>query len=166
MEHDEVAPVAGLALLAERRDDLVSRLRNGVLSAWSRNGWKRYWWRCRGYVCAQSLEFLQKSGGIPADVLREESSRLTSQSPPITSFETAQNLSASLYLGLPALTEQLLNGLLDRQAANGGWPPSWDLLVPDQHDPAALELYSDDRALMSTAAAVMSMVAWYDSVAS
>jgi hypothetical protein len=160
MEHDEVTPMAGLALLAERQSELVSRLRGAVLNAWPRSGWKQFWWRCRAYVCARSLEFLSSSGGIPANILYGERAWLTNLPPPLTAFETAHSLSAALHLQVSLEAEKFLERLLDLQCADGGWQPSWDLLVPHQRDPSIVEVYSDDKRLLTTAAAVTAMTSW------
>jgi hypothetical protein len=160
MEHDEVTPVAGLALLAEHQDEQVSRLRGAVLNAWATSGWKQFWWRCRAYVCAQSFEFLSHSGGIPANVLDGERTWLINLPPPLTAFETAQSLSAAVHLQVPLEAKKFLERLLDLQCADGGWRPSWDLLVPHQNAPSLIEVYSDDKRLLTTAAAVVAMVSW------
>jgi len=160
MEHDEVTPMAGLALLSEREYELVSRVRAAVLNAWSTSGWKQFWWRCRAYVSARSLEFLSSSGGIPANILNGERAWLTNLPPPLTALETAESLSAAVHLQVPVEAEKFLKRLLDLQCADGGWQPSSDLLVPRQRDPSIIEVYSDDNRLLTTAAAVMAMMGW------
>src|ERR1700730_3925101 len=58
LEHDEVAPLAGLALLAAGEYHHAAGIRAAVLDSWAEYGWRPFWWHGRAYVCAQSLEFL------------------------------------------------------------------------------------------------------------
>src|SRR6185295_3044416 len=75
LEHNEVAPLAGLALLAAREQQHIASIRRAVLDSWAKGGWRPFWWHGRAYVCAQSLEFLLLSGGIPEILAQNERRR-------------------------------------------------------------------------------------------
>jgi hypothetical protein len=148
-EHDEVAPVVGLALLAAGEGGLAGCIRKGILST---PAWHPFWWGCYSYVCAQSLEFLSASGGIPELVRRRETAVLASLPCPSSVFDRAQRLLACSHLGACSAKE-----LVERQHSDGGWLSSPELLVPSQRDGVATHGYADDRRLMSTAMSVLAL---------
>src|SRR4051812_35139044 len=43
MEHDEVAPLAGLALLAAKEPGQVAAIRSAILETWMGRGWQSFW---------------------------------------------------------------------------------------------------------------------------
>ena len=99
MEHEEVAPLVGLALLAAGEHQLAAQVRASVLSTWIEGyGWKPFWWRSSAYALAQNLEFLSASGGIPKDLAADEFARLHCASAPESAFEAAQRLSSAVHL--------------------------------------------------------------------
>lgn len=162
IEHDEVTPIAGAALLAQHQDAMVERLRAAALNSWRSGGWTRFWWRVRAYVCAQNLDFLAASGGVPADVAEGERRLLTGAGQGASPLETSQWLSAATSLGLAEEGEVFCRRLMEWQDVDGGWPSSAELLVPDQRDPSAVEVFGDDRRLFTTAGAAAALVAWLE----
>lgn len=151
-EHDEVAPLAGMALLSSGEFDLAEKLRQGVVN---RANWKPFWWRCYSYVCAQSLEFLALSGGIPDEIKKRETATLACL--PLShssTFDLAQRLSASAYLE----GDLQCSTLLDAQEKDGGWLPSFELLVPGQRDGFSGDPKADEKRLMSTAMSVLALL--------
>lgn len=151
-EHDEVAPLAGMALLSSGEVGLAEKIRQSVLK---RVSWKPFWWRCYSYVCAQSLEFLSLSGGIPDEIKKREAAALACLSPsPASVFDLAQRLSA-----MASLDENLKScTLLDVQEKDGGWPSSSELLVPGQGNGFGGEPKADERRLMSTAMTLLTIL--------
>lgn len=159
-EHTEVTALAGLALLAAGERRGVDRLRAAVLATWADDqGWHPFWWRTDTYVRAQSLEFLLASGGIPAHVAAAERARLSRSPVPVSSFERALTLAIGVYTGA-AQTSELAASLLGMQSADGGWPASAVLLVPDQRDASRHLVYSDKRRALSTAMAIHALRTW------
>jgi len=151
-EHDEVAPLAGMALFSSGELNLAEKLRQGVLN---RASWKPFWWRCYSYVCAQSLEFLSLSGGIPNEIKKREASILACLShSPSSAFDLAQRLSATVYLD----GDMQCCALLDAQEKDGGWPPSSELLLHGQRDEFGGEPNADERRLMSTAMSMLALL--------
>jgi hypothetical protein len=150
-EHDEVAPVVGMALLAAGDPVLAGCVRQALLT---KNDWRPFWWRGCSYVCAQSLEFLAASGGIPDDIQHRELARLSSLPPASSSFDLAQRIRAATYLGGTSYWNE---PLLELQEADGGWPASPELLVPSQVDGSPGIPKADDRRLMSTAMATIAL---------
>lgn len=151
-EHDEVAPVAGMALFSSGEFGLAEKLRQAVLK---RASWKPFWWRCYSYVCAQSLEFLSLSGGIPDEIKRRETEALTCLSPsPSSAFDLAQRLAATYFLD----GDLHRDGLLDAQEKDGGWRPSPELLVPCQKDGNSGKPNPDERRLMTTAMSIIALL--------
>jgi hypothetical protein len=164
MEHDEVTPVAGLALLAAGEHQLAAQLRASVLKSWVAGyGWSPFWWNTSAYVSAQSLEFLSASGGIPNELAADECARLLRAAAPGSAFETAQRLTAVAHLGLAGEALHIGNHLLGLQADDGGWPPSLALLVPSQLSPSQSYVCVDDRRLLSTALSVVALTLWLQS---
>jgi hypothetical protein len=160
MEHDEVAPLAGLALLAAREPGQVAGIRSAVLDVWMERGWQPFWWQGRAYVCAQSLEFLDLSGGIPDYVSENERRSLSKLPIPTTAFDAAHRLATAYRLKAARDALHMTNILIDLQQSDGGWPPSSVLLVPDQRDPANSTLQRDDRRLLTTAVSVVALTRW------
>ena len=150
-EHDEVAPIAGMALMAAGEHALATRIRHGVLNAPS---WKSFWWRCASYVGAQNLAFLNLSGGIPDQIRNREVKCIDDWPTASSTIDLAQRISAALSLGLPAKD---IDRLTEAQENDGGWPTSKEMLVPRQRNGSGGEAVADDRRLMSTAAAVLSL---------
>jgi hypothetical protein len=160
LEHDEVAPVAGLALLAAHEHRLVEGIRAAIIGSWAQGRWRPFWWYGRAYVCAQSLEFLSGSGGIPDDIARDERGSLAESTTPRSAFEAAQQLTAAVYLVAMCDMWRLGQSVLDSQCEDGGWPMSPVLLVPDQRDPSRVSVHSDDRRLLTTAASLAALTRW------
>jgi transposase len=161
-EHDEVAPLVGLALLAAGEHDHAARIRAVVLGARLERGWRAFWWQGDAYVCAQSLEFLVVSGGIPDAIAKSERERLAEARVPASAFDVAQRLAAAVHLGAARGAWQLGNSLLDSQSTDGGWPPSSVLLVPNQREPAHFDVQSDDRRLLTTAVSLVALTRWVE----
>jgi hypothetical protein len=160
LEHDEVAPLAGLALLAVGEYRHASVIRAAILDSWAKHGWRPFWWLGRAYVCAQSFEFLLLSGGIPEVLAQSERARLAE--PPISasSFEIAQRLAAAVHLDAKTDARRLCETLLNFQHLDGGWPASPVLLVPDQREPFQSSIHCDDRRLLTTATSLVAMTRW------
>jgi hypothetical protein len=125
-EHDEVAPLAGMALLEAGDSGLAALIRQSVLAAPT---WKPFWWHCPAYVCAKNLEFLSLCGGIPINVGNRASAVLDALPSPSSALDTAQRLATEAILAKRTQNEA---PLIDLQHADGGWPPSFELLVPSQ----------------------------------
>jgi hypothetical protein len=160
-EHDEVAPLAGLALLAAGENHHASTIRSSILSRWEvEEGWKPFWWHNDAYVSAQSLTFLRQSGGIPKHIAADERSKLFQLPPPESAFEMAQRLAAATHLVSSSTSERFCNDLLTMQLIDGGWPSSLGLLVPSQGDSSEGKLFADDQRLLSTAMAVIALTSW------
>ena len=152
--HDEVAPIVAMALLSCGASGPVKLLRQNCIA---QESWTPFWWQCRSYVCAQNLEFLAVSGGIPERIKKRESEafeRLCASAAP-SSFDLAHRLVAARYLDQP-LGDAVL---LQMQQNDGSWPPSAELLVPDQQDGSIKgPPYADTQRLFSTAMAVLALV--------
>lgn len=149
-EHDEVAPMVGMALLSSGQYDWTQRIRQNVAAA---PRWRPFWWRSYAYVCAQSLEFLAMSGGIADDVSHRETAILGRLEPPSSSFDVATRMIASRHLG----TNSDPTELTAMQASDGSWQPSIELLVPDQWQNITAEPQADDQRLMSTSMAMLAL---------
>lgn len=143
-EHDEVAPLAGMALLASGSHTRAERIRETVVKA---TQWRPFWWRCRSYVCARNLEFLSLSGGIPREIREREAATLASLPPPASAFDLAHRRLAAACLELDGSGGELF----DAQQADGGWPPSAELLVPSHNDGSWDAPQADHRRVMTTA---------------
>jgi hypothetical protein len=161
MEHDEVTPLAGLALLAAGERRLAAQVRASVLNTWVAGyGWKPFWWRGGAYASAQNLDFLSAGGGIPKDLAADEQARLLCAPAPESAFEAAQRLAAAVHLGASCEALRFGERLLGLQSGDGGWPPSPCLLVRNQREPDRFKMFSDDRRLLSTAMSVMALALW------
>lgn len=150
-EHDEVAPLVGIALLSSGAFGLAERVRQSVLRATS---WQPFWWRCYSYVCSHSLKFLSLGGGIPDEIGKRESVALDCLAPSSSAFDLAHRLIAGTYLG----KDSSWGNLLKAQGIDGGWPPSMELLVPGQRDSLSGEPQADNRRLMSTAMSMLALL--------
>ncbi|MET9286527.1 hypothetical protein [Nocardia beijingensis] len=164
-EHDEVAPMAGLALLALGDEATVGLIRAHVLNRHRECGrWEPFWWRSDAYVTAQNLTFLASSGGIPPQVAAAEWQRLNEACVPAgagteqeSSFDTAQRLISAVRLHESDHVDLLCEKLLAAQMPDGGWPASLALLLPDKWD-STTQVFADDRRLLSTAMAVLALL--------
>ena len=159
-EHDEVTPLAGLALVAAGEHSLAARVRDAVLRTWrTKEEWVPFWWATPAYASAQNLEFLAATGGIPEDVAAGESARLLCRRPAGSAIETTQVLAMALLLGLREAACEACQLLLRAQWPDGGWPPSPALLVPEQQHDLSVppQHFADDRRIFGTAAAVVAL---------
>ncbi|MGY1900883.1 hypothetical protein [Nocardia gipuzkoensis] len=166
-EHDEVAPMAGLALLALGDKRTTGIIRAHTVSSYQDHGrWLPFWWRSDAYVAAHNLTFLAFSGGIPPAIAAAERVRLSEAVGPAgrsspaareSPFDTAHRLITAVRLGASGYVDLLRRALLAAQLPDGGWPASLGLLVPGQRSPAT-EIFADDRRLLSTAMAVQALV--------
>ena len=157
VEHDEVAPLAGLALLDGREFRQIAGIRQAILDRWARGGWQSFWWSGPAYVRAQSLEFLSRSGGIPEDIAQAERVHLTVSPIAATAFDAAQHLIASIHLLASRDIARASTLLLSLQCEDGGWPTSQVLLVPDQRGTFGSESFADDCRLLTTAMALAAL---------
>ncbi len=162
MEHDEVAPLAGLALLAAGEQGHASRIRSAVLDGWGERGWTSFWWRGDAYPRAQSLWFLAVGGGIPEAIAMRERKHLSEVPKPTSAFEAAQQLSAAVHLGATGNTWLLGNTMLNSQSTDGGWPSSLVLLTPNQREPHHFDVQCDDRRLLTTAVSLVALTRWVE----
>lgn len=151
-EHDEVTPVAGMALWAAKEYDLAICIRQAVLSA---SVWHKFWWRCASYASAKNLEFLNETGGIPEKVRVREINKLEKLDPFSSAFDLAQRISSQTLLQSDVSGS---NHLLEMQLDDGGWPPSVELLVPDQYSGMEKHAEADDKRLITTASAMLSIL--------
>jgi hypothetical protein len=143
MEHDEVAPLVGTALLESGEEELAKRIRESVVHT---ANWQSFWWNCY-------LEFLSLSGGVPYQVLMRETSRLDQLGPPSSSFDRANRTIALANLG----ARPSPNELAAMQCEDGGWPSSVELLVPHQRENFNGTPSGDDRRLMTTSMASLAI---------
>jgi hypothetical protein len=143
-EHDEVAPLVGIALHASGEQDLAQRVRENTIRA---ANWQSFWWHCYSYGCAQNLEFLMLGGGVTDEVHRRETTRLAQLGSPSSAFDHANRVIALHNLR----ANPNLNELIAMQCEDGGWLPSSELLVPHQRHQINGTPRSDDRRLMTTA---------------
>ncbi|WP_157172715.1 hypothetical protein [Nocardia exalbida] len=165
-EHDEVAPMAGLALLALGDTLTIENIRAHTVRRHLDNGkWDSFWWRSDAYVAAHNLTFLALSGGIPRGIAEAERERLSEAVGPADgcldpgcepSFDIAQRLITAVRLEASGYVALLCQALLAARLPDGGWPASMGLLVPGQRTPTT-EMFADDRRLLSTAMAVLAL---------
>ncbi len=166
-EHDEVAPMAGLALLALGDKPTTDAIRAHTVSRHRDHGrWLPFWWRSDAYVAAHNLTFLARTGGIPPAIAAAERKRLgeavvLANGSPVTaresSFDIAQRLIAAVCLGASDYVGLFRQALLAAQLPDGGWPASLGLLVPGQRS-SSIEMFADERRLLSTAMAVQALI--------
>lgn len=151
-EHDDVAPNVGMALLSIGEVTQIKKLRKRILE---RPVWESFWWQCYSYVCAQSLEFLSLSGGIPEEIIKRERIKIEClSSAPSSILDLSQRLLINTYLELNVGH----NELPDLQLKDGGWSSSAELLGPGQHNDSPGKTNVDDRRLMSTALSLLTLL--------
>jgi hypothetical protein len=149
--HDEVAPLVGMALASSGDVFAAQLIRQGILRL---NQWQPFWWKCYSYVCAQNLKFLLASGGIPDEVRQRELRILNSLPLPSSSLDRAMRFSAANLLG----QEMSRDELVDAQEEDGGWPSSFELLVPSQMDGSSGGAQADSHRLMTTALSTLALL--------
>jgi hypothetical protein len=170
-EHIDVTPTVGLALVENASGEaLIARLRAWCLAKQRPDGgWDTFWWSTDSYAVARNLEFLNSSGGIPANVVEGCWRWLFAQGVMRSSFEGAHLLLSAIFIG--AMEEanclRLVSDLLASQLSDGSWPASPVLQVPHQwDDEAEILLYDDCKRLMSTAMVLRSLSSWLRAVSS
>jgi hypothetical protein len=157
IEHLDVTAVLGLAMKESGAlGPELERLRRWTLD--QRNGdgiWISFWWTFDAYATARMLEFLAATGGIPVEVV-EASSRYLQGRSSTTAMETANLL--MMASGVGANVDSWVSLLLGSQRADGRWPPSRVLKVPDQKKASENETaFEDGNSLMSTAMSVLAL---------
>jgi hypothetical protein len=165
--HPDVTAMVGLALLAAQPSGhSIARVREAVLRTREPGaGWQSFWWTTNTYATYWSVEFLRRSGGLPAEVGSEIQQWLQHKSDLTASaFELSHRLLLAIALRLcgDPLVEMLVDGLLELFEANNGWPPSAHLLVPSRSDGADLRNvgFHDSEGLMTTAIASHALTQW------
>jgi hypothetical protein len=158
MEHVDVTAVLGLALKEAGIDDgALEPMRKWTLD--QRNGdglWTPFWWTFEAYATARVLEFLAATGGIPADVVAASRRYLQGKADGATPLETANLL--MMASRAECCPDVWISSLLSCQRADGAWPPSRVLKVPDQKKTRDNgEVFEDMNGLMSTAMALMAL---------
>lgn len=151
--HDEVTPVAAMALLLCGASEPVQSLRQNCIA---QERWRPFWWQCYSYVSAHNLEFLYVSGGIPESVRKRENKAFRSLcvSTAPSSFDLAHRLTAARYLGESVSSSTLLQ----MQQNDGSWPASSELFVPNQRDGNIKgPSHADTNRLLSTAMAMLAL---------
>lgn len=158
-EHDEVAPLAGIALYLCGEFDLAGQIRNNILK---KENWTSFWWNNYSYVCAQNLDFLSISGSIP-DIIKEREKLKLNELPDSDSsaFVKAQRLLCETHMNKDS-AKDFFNVLLDMQNIDGSWPASAELLVPDQKTAKSLTAYPDNNQVMSTAVSLISLLKYLE----
>lgn len=151
--HPDVTASVGLAAAARGASRALLRLvRAAVLASRTPAGtWRSFWWATDAYALARSLELLAATGGVPATVAAAARAAVHERTGG-SAFEAAQLLTSATLAG--AATRALAARLLDLQERDGGWPPSAELLVPDQLDGRSGPAHEDGNRLHSTAAAL------------
>ena len=170
--HPDVTAMIGLALLAaDAPGELVGRVRRAVLALREAGGaWHAFWWATDAYATAWSLALLTVSGGVPPDV-RDDAERWlesVSSKPPLSAFEAAFNLLATVWMGRAESPSAvaLVNDLLELESF--GWPPSPVLFVPahDASSPGFRGLpHPDVNGAVTTAICCAALRRWRASVA-
>lgn len=151
--HPDVTATVGLAAAAcGAPAALLARIRTAVLGSRTPAGtWHSFWWATDAYALARSLELLAATGGVPPAVAAAAGAAAHERTTG-SAFEAAQLLTAATLAG--AATGHLTARLLDLQEPDGGWPPSAELLVPDQLDGSSGTAHEDGNRFHSTAAAL------------
>jgi hypothetical protein len=151
--HADVTPAAGLALMAGRGPSwAVELLRDACLAARESDGtWLSFWWTTDAYAVALNLEFLDASGGIPADAAEAIRDWLAVVPAAASAFESAQLVATAALVAADA--REHVSELVARQRHDGGWPASAVLLVPSQETGAPGAGQADVRRLLTTATA-------------
>jgi len=159
LEHDEVTPLAGMALLEAGELRLVQRVRRSVIETWrAKCGWQPFWWTDSAYAIAQSLEFLRASGGIPADIVQTERERLAATAAADNPFDASQQLLSACHLQLHEQSDRLARSLIACQQTDGAWPASATLRVPDQRDASMGSIHADHNRVLGTAFSLMALL--------
>lgn len=165
-EHDEVTPVAGLALCALGVDGVVATLRSHVVGRHRMHRrWKPFWWNSGAYVTAQNLIFLARTGGIPEDIEEMEREKATEffdllgskDRTTLSSLDIVHHLSSAVQVGACESVEYLGRELLATQLSDGGWPSSYGLQLPSRRD-SSVKVFADDRRLLTTAMSVSALL--------
>jgi hypothetical protein len=166
-EHADVTAVAGLALVECGGDgELIERIRDWCITAQRGDGaWTSFWWGTDAYATAKTIEFLTASGVKSETVFGKAVEWISAQRNRSWPFEAAHALAALAGCGF-ADHEQargLIDFLCDSQAADGGWPASRMLLVPDQHrDDVPPPAFEDCRRFITTATCLQALRLWAD----
>lgn len=158
IEHADVTGVLGMALKeAGAAASTIERVRGWTLGRRNNDGlWSSFWWTFDAYAGARMLELLDGTGGVPAEVAEAARRGLETAAEPLTPMETANLLMMALRVGVRP--DAWASSLLGRQRADGGWPPSRVLRVPDQKCPTGDgAAFEDGNSLMSTAMSVMAL---------
>jgi hypothetical protein len=163
--HQDVTPVVGLALLANRASPfLVGLVRKAVLEDISNTAPKRaYWWESRTYPIALQLRFLFHTGGIPDHVKRVAAEALRTPQNDPNQFEFAHELVALVALGdFRGRADDLVEALLATQRTTGLWEGCAPLLVPAAEPSAPIHLRGPyrDSGIVTTAIALSALHSW------
>lgn len=155
--HADVTPAAGLALVAGRGPRwAVELLRDACLAAREPDGtWRSFWWTTDAYAVALNLEFLDVSGGIPADAVEAIRDWLAVVPAAASAFEAAQLVVVAALVGADASGR--VSELVALQREDGGWPASAVLLVPSQETGVPGTGQADVRRLVTTATAIYAL---------
>jgi hypothetical protein len=158
LEHVDVTAVLGLAMSeAGAPRPALERLRGWLLDRRNGDGlWTSFWWTFDGYATARILEFLADTGGVPGDVVEAARHDVERRTAFTTTMEAANLLMVASRVG--TRPHARVCSLLERQRADGGWPPSRVLKVPGQKSASPDEpAFEDVNGFMSTAMAVMAL---------
>jgi hypothetical protein len=161
-DHPDVVAVVGLALAENGIDSpQIARLRERALALRNDQGvWTSYWWTDAAYAVARNIEFLDVSGGIPQAVGEAVGRWLRAQPSVGSAFDTAQRLLTSVALDERSRSDDFGERLLSLQCADGAWPVSETLRVPQQFGAASsTPVFADELRLMSTAMALTALKA-------
>jgi hypothetical protein len=160
--HMDVTPVAHLALPMGQQRDIEAQVRSCVWAGRTTMGdWPSYWWRRNHYATAMNADLLSQWGQSDGLALLQidggELRRLES-----TLDLACALLTASFCGGDGQIVEALVDDLLRRQKADGGWLGSDDLRVTDPECAAPWlyasgRRYADHNGLISTATALRAL---------
>jgi hypothetical protein len=164
-EHADVTPVVGLALLECGGDQAsIERIRNWCIAAQREDGsWNSFWWATDTYATAKSVEFLAALHLKSHAAFSKAAEWILSQGNDSSSFEAAHAVAALAHCGLAdhKNTHRLIAYLCDQQQADGSWPASKVLLVPDQHrSDLCAPAFEDCHRLMTAAACLQALGIW------
>jgi squalene cyclase len=165
-EHADVTPVVGLALVeCGGHCKLIESMRDWCIAAQQEDGsWASFWWKTDVYATAKMIEFLAALEMDGHAVLRRAAEWILDQRNDSSPFEAAHALAAFAHSGLASHknTQVLVDFLCDLQQADGSWPGSRVLLVPDQHrDDVPPSAFEDCRRLMTTAACLQALSVFF-----
>ncbi len=157
-EHPEVTAISARMLLNVAGPcQLASQLLRRICSTQQQSGtWSAYWWFDSAYSTAQSLWTLACADLIAAINYNASLNWLNSAYSHFgTTFMLSNFLLASTALHCETVYMNCLRQLLSLQLADGGWPGSPVLLVPDQAGRKPLgDAIPDKRRLLSSALAL------------